>query len=269
LNFPEGVYSFTVKGGGSLRDGSEKLALPALQIGISPSQSSGQIEFLTGASTVDRWLAYKTDTVVVRILGGEASLLLTSLHKQDSPSLAIEVERLNARPSRLLAKPKDAESYIAEPGGSLPVRLTAHIRYVGDLDFDAGWAGWPGQKLWIEGFAISSVGSMSADCIEYRGLVANGLQTPWLPGQALCGSRGCGLPLIGYAMRVKHELADRYECVYSGRFFSGATVGPIQDGLLCSSDLPSDPLEAIEVRILDRQFHTTSSPQVPATAVYR
>lgn len=269
VRLPEGIYSFTVKEGGSLGDVTETLALPALQVGTAPAHSSGKVEFLTGASSLDRWLVYKTDMIVVKIAGGDASLLLTSVRGQDNSSLDVVVERLNLQAASDVSETKEVE---VDPSGlpnSLQVRLLAHIRYVGDLSFESGLAGWPGQQMWIEGFAISSVGSLPVDCVECRGVVANGFQTPWLGNQTLCGSRGGGLPLLGYAVRLKPELAERYECAYSGRFFSGAKVGPIKDGVLCSSELPSDPLEAIEICVLERQLLPMSIGDLGATTLPR
>jgi GT2 family glycosyltransferase/glycosyltransferase involved in cell wall biosynthesis len=268
LKLPQGIYSFKVKESGSAPKLSESLALPALQVGIAPIRSSGNIEFLTSASALDRWLAYKSDMIVVKIAGGEASLLLTSVRTQDSPSLAVAVERLNAQAASPPVALTEAAPALGGAPDSLEVRLLAHIRYVGDLSFECGSAGWPGQQMWIEGFAILSVGNLPADCLEYRGLVADGFQTPWLRNQTLCGSRGGAIPLLGYAVRVKPELADRYECAYSGRFFSGAHLGPMKDGAFCISELAGDPLEAIEVHVHERQLAPASIEELGVTPIH-
>jgi hypothetical protein len=268
LRLPEGIYCFTVKQGGAVREADGVLALPALQVGDAPDGLSGSVDFLTGSSSGERWLAHRTDMVVVRIAGGDASLSLTSVHKQDSSSLAVEVERLNAHANWLIGEVKEAKVFSERSSDSFPIRMTAHIRYVGDLDFDTGLAGWPGQKMWIEGFAISAVGNLPPDSLEYRGLVANGLQTPWLKCKAFCGSRGEGMPLLGYAVRLRPGFGNQYVCTYSGSFFSGAKVGPVQNGELCSSDLPGDPLEAIEIRLLHRPVHMAAAPDRGVAPVY-
>jgi GT2 family glycosyltransferase/glycosyltransferase involved in cell wall biosynthesis len=268
LRLPEGLYNFTVKEGGSLRDGPETLALPALQVGIAAEHSSGNVHFLTGSSTVERWLAYKTDMVVVKIAGGDAPLLLTSLQQQDSPSLAVHIERLNVRQGSLASQAKDSEVYTQSAADLIRMRLMAHIRYVGDMGFDTGCAGWPGQGMWIEGFAILEAGGLPLECIEYRGVLANGLQTPWLSNLALCGSRGEGMPLIGYAVRLKPAWAKHHECTYIGSFLSGAKTGPVEDGALCSSDLPGDPLDALEISLKVRELESVSTPNSGATPIY-
>ncbi|MGA2539707.1 MAG: glycosyltransferase, partial [Terracidiphilus sp.] len=205
VKLPQGIYSCTVKEGGASRHLTETLALPALQVGIAPVKSSGKVEILSGASNLDRWLAYEDDLIVVRIAGGEGSLLLTSVRAKDSPSLAVGIERLNTQTAR-----QDAglETSAGEFQSQLEMRLLAHIRYVGDISVEGSRIGWPGKRMWIEGFAISSIGGLPADCVEYRGVISSGIPTPWLRSQALCGSKGGGLPLVGYAVRLQSEFAE-------------------------------------------------------------
>jgi hypothetical protein len=63
-----------------------------------------------------------------------------------------------------------------------------------------------------------------------------------------------GIPLVAFSMRMKSSAhAARYDCEYSGRFLSGATAGPLRNGAPCRSPRPEDPLEAIQLRIVERQ----------------
>jgi hypothetical protein len=107
--------------------------------------------------------------------------------------------------------------------------------------------------LWIEAFAIGSVCELTQDLIEYCGVTADGLQTPWLGNGMLCGSRGRGMPIMGYAIRLKPDVADKYDCAYTGQFVSGKVLGPFKNGDLCCSDQPLDPLWGIEVYALERE----------------
>ena len=267
LNLPEGIYSFTVKDGGALRNGSRSLAVPALQVGIAPITSSGKAEFLNSASVHDRWLAYKNDMIVVRIVGGDSSLLLISVQMKDCPSISLDVKRLNTSANLPIQEKAQAQTSDAGSPTSLDVRLLAHIRYVGDLSFEAGQAGWPGQQMWIEGFAITSIADLPQDSVEYCGIMSNGFETPWIGNQALCGSRGGGLPLLGFAIRLTPEIAANYGTEYSGKFYSGSTTGPVRDGVLCSSQLTGDPLEVIEIRIFKRQNQGESSTTLGADSL--
>ena len=89
--------------------------------------------------------------------------------------------------------------------------------------------------------------------IEYCGITADGFQTPWLGNQTLCGSRGRAVPMIGCAIRMKPEVAEQYECSYTGQFVSGRIRRPFSNGDICCSDLPHDPLWGIELCVTERR----------------
>lgn len=94
LSLPPGVYAFTVQnGGGAVANG---LALPALQVGPAPQRCLGTVDFMCGPTTLDRWLTSPGDVVTVKISGGDATLLLTSVRTPESSTLAIDVHRLGA-----------------------------------------------------------------------------------------------------------------------------------------------------------------------------
>jgi GT2 family glycosyltransferase/glycosyltransferase involved in cell wall biosynthesis len=260
LNLPEGIYTVSIAEGAPPKGPTGEMALPALQVGLAPVRSSGSVDFLTGASTFDRWLAYDTDRIVIKIVGGDAALFLTSVHAPDSPVLAVDIKRLPAQvvvPANGPAAPQEETA-----GGATDprVQILTHIRNVGDLQFTDSWAGWPGQQLWIEAFAISVLGPLPSDAIEYCGILANGLRTPWIGNQAICGSRGAGLPMLGFAVRLKPEFAELYDLEYAGQFISGAFVGPLADETSCRSNQPGDALEAIEIRITARQIDRDLTP---------
>jgi hypothetical protein len=73
--------------------------------------------------------------------------------------------------------------------------------------------------------------------------------TPWTSAGEFCGTRGTGVPLVAFAVRVNPAAASIYSCAYAGQFLSGTVVGPLSDGGLCRSESPGDPLVAIELRL--------------------
>jgi hypothetical protein len=257
LTLPAGTYAFTVKGS-QVGTSSEHLAIPALQIGLAPLKSPGTAEFLSGATTLDRWLATGSDVVVVRISGGNVSLLLTSLRAPDSPVLAIDVRKIDVQPALNLAVPQAPVP--ANQSGFLATQIVTHIRNIGDIQFNDGWAGCLGDKLWIEGFAILSLGNLPAGAIQYSAVTADGFQTPWTSGRAFCGTRGQGSPIVGYAVRLTPEIASQYDCTYRGRFVSGNTCGPFHAGELCRSDVAGDPLWGIELQVVARPATHVEKP---------
>jgi GT2 family glycosyltransferase/glycosyltransferase involved in cell wall biosynthesis len=251
LTLSEGLYAFTVQSGGT--DAPTALRLPALQVGLAPLRSAGTVEFLCGPTTVDRWLTAGGDVVTVRIAGGEAALLLTSVRSATSGVLAIDVRRLDGTPVALpAAAPAPAAPFEVSPEvPSTDPRVIAlvHVPYLGDLTFVAGWAGKPSENLWIEAFSVIVERPEGDPVLEYCGVSEDGKVSEWLAEGELCGARGRGVPLIAFALRVRAEAHGEYLCRYRGRFLSGAVIGPFDDGRFCRSEAPGDPLVALELTL--------------------
>jgi hypothetical protein len=212
------------------------------------------------------WLSDAGDVVMARVSGGQVSVVLTSLRVAGAPALSLEVQRVDAR--SVLGPPLPLQGAIASPDAAparegLAPRITAHVQNRGDLAFaEEPWAGLPGLRLWIESFVIEAVAPLAKGDIEYKGLTATGFETPWLGGGSSCGTRGMGIPLVAFSVRMKPSAkAAEYDCEYSGRFISGATVGPLRNGAPCRSASPDDPLEAIQLRIVERQAVEKKAPE--------
>jgi hypothetical protein len=132
------------------------------------------------------------------------------------------------------------------------VQITAHISNRGDVVFvETDWAGRLGRGLSIEAFSVVPLERISAADIEYKGLTGAGFESPWLSNGEACGTRGMGIPLVGFAVRLRpHAAAMGYRCLYRGSFRSGAISAAANDGELCRSETAGDPLEGIELRIV-------------------
>jgi GT2 family glycosyltransferase/glycosyltransferase involved in cell wall biosynthesis len=248
LTLPEGLYAFTVQSGAAAPG---TLLLPALQISPAPARSTARIEFLSGPATLDRWLTAAGDVVTVKISGGEAALLLTSLRGPSSGVLAVDVRRLDEPVSA-----GDSASGGAVPAGvatrtavagETRVITLVHLPYLGDLTFVEGWAGKPNENLWVEGFSVLVAEPHLPDLVEYCAVNESGIEYGWTGGGEFCGVRGTGIPLLGFGVRLKTQAG--YTCRYRGRFLSGTILGPFDDGRLCQSEAPGDPLVAMEVLI--------------------
>jgi hypothetical protein len=243
LTLPPGLYAFTVQSGTARA--AEGLAVPALHVAPAPMRSAGTLEFLCGPATFDRWLTGSGDVVTVKITGGDATLLLTSVRAPQSAVLAIDVRRLDAVDAPV--------QFAAESPAPTPVETRVltlvHVPYLGDLTFVEGWAGRPSENLWIEGFSILVEEPSDPDLLEYRGVTEEGEATPWMSAGEFCGTRGTGIPLVAFAVRVNPAARALYSCAYTGQFLSGTVIGPFSDGRLCSSESPGDPLVAIELRL--------------------
>jgi hypothetical protein len=261
LSFPPGLYLFRVRSAAPVRVAeAHDIMLPALQVALAPGSSPERVAFMPGPNTSGTWLYDAGDMLVARVADAPATLLLTSFRVSPTPALDVAIDRLDGgtRPIAAHAStPGQAglESLLEPPRiveEPVTLRIVTHLRGVGDVSFaDAEWAGRPGDDGWIEAFAITPVAVEDAITLEYKGLLANGIETPWVAQGAMCGTRGVGMPLIGFAVRVRPLAAARSgRCEYSGSFRSAATVGPLRSGELCRSNAAGDPLTAIRVRVL-------------------
>ena len=141
------------------------------------------------------------------------------------------------------------------------LEIVAHIRSRGDVRFlDAPWVGRLGPGLWIEGFTVLRHSGLTAAAIEYKGLTANGTETPWIESGNFCGTQGGGIPLIGFAVRQKSAPGSAaLDCEYTGYFQSGAIAGPARNGAPCRSAIDNDALEGLQLRITPRPTRPAST----------
>jgi hypothetical protein len=190
-------------------------------------------------------------TVVVH--GTTAALMLTSVRPPEATPMAIDIRLLEAHEA---AAPQDGsavEGDALEASARLvPLGFVAHIQRVGEMEFEGGKIAGPDGDEWIEGFTIVPR-SGDAPILEYSGVRADGAITPWCECGEFCGSRGMGLALLGFALRIKPEYAETHDCAYGARFASGRVVDALHDGVLCQSDAPDDPVLAMEVRLFEHR----------------
>ena len=147
------------------------------------------------------------------------------------------------------------------------LKVTAHIERMGDVTVGGGqWAGTPGSRGAMEGFAVTPAADLGPDDIEYQAVLGSDWTTPWLPGGEFCGSRGLSLPLLGARIRLREDAAKNYSISYWGSFIGTGEVGPISDGAVCGGS--GAPLEALRVVLTRRQNPATATlvnhPSSPA-----
>ena len=288
LPLATGLYLFSVNVAPAASRIQGQLQLPAMHVGLGPGVRADQVEFIAGPSTDGGWLFAQGDCLIAKVRGDGAALILTSLRGAGGETLSIKVERLDGRvdPAALsrAALPPDPAvavlpSAVAGSGGSqrasnpkvrtaskqtaspvdelepLALQIGAHIRARGDMTFsDVPWAGRVGAGLWMESFSIRPLSpQLDAGDIEYKSLTGGGFETPWVTDAAMCGTKQMAVPLVGFAIRLKHgRKTQDYQCEYSGFFKSGIIVGPISNGAPCRSAVANDPLEGIQVMIRKR-----------------
>jgi GT2 family glycosyltransferase/glycosyltransferase involved in cell wall biosynthesis len=288
LPLVKGLYLFSVQATTPQRIGDDhELTLPALQVGLGPGTPAGQVDFMYGPRTEGAWLCERRDTIVVKVKDASTILMLTSVQLPGMPPLEIEIKRLDnpgspvTRAARAQPQPQPAPepprpaivqqqipmrpaapqpAPVAAPvpppswhsQRSIKLAIVAHVQNRGDMSFSEGqWAGAAGHRLAIESFTISPQEGIAPEMIEYKAVTATGMETPWVAGGSPCGTRGMGLPLVGYAVRVKPPASASYTCEYGATLVSGRAVGPARGGTPCRSPDSGDPLEALWVTITE------------------
>lgn len=257
LSLAEGLYAFTVRAAGATAPQGE-LALPALHVAPAPSPGqAGRLQLLGGPDAVAGWLTHSGDVLVAQVTEGPCKVALTSLSTPDSPPLSVDIRRLDqaAATTAPVALPPAQPAAAPVPAQRvLRTQIMAHVQQRGDLPFvDSAWAGCVGERLRLEAFAVSALDQLPADLIEYKAVTENGFETPWISNSAWCGTRGMGVALLGFAIRIKPAAAAAFDCEYSGAFMSGTVVGPVRNGAPCRSPAPGDALEGIQLRIIERR----------------
>ena len=262
IELPPGSYRITVTDGAPSRPLPGEVVAAALMISPAPVSSEGQVELVPGHGTFDRWLRWRDDSMTVVVHGTAASLLLTSVRPFDAAPMAIDIRLLEAHesPAPQIGPAPDGDA--EEPSANLvPLGFLAHIQRVGEVEFAAGTIAGPNGDEWIEGFAILPQ-TDQASILEYSGVRADGAITPWHECGEFCGTRGMGLALFGFSLRIKPPYAETHDCAYGARFASGRILDSLHDGALCQSDMPDDPILAMEVRLFEHRVEGRKSGAV-------
>lgn len=256
INLDIGLFAFSITGATLSRGFAAGLGLPAVHVSSVHSAERRGVEITNAGGKPGAWLAGSSGTLFVRSPAGGGSALVTAFLGRDPAAAAVElaIQRLDAAtevPVRTVSFAPEAK---LGPSHEIGLEIVLHIRGRGDVYFfDADWAGRLGPGSWIEALTILSSQPRAAAAIEYKGLTANGLETAWLPSGTVCGTSGSNIPLLGFAVRQKSGVPGaRFDCEYSGYFQSGAISGPTRNGAPCLSPNNNDPLEGLQLRIVDR-----------------
>jgi hypothetical protein len=228
------------------------LPMPAVLVSAPRDEQHRNAEIISTSGRGDAWLDREGGTVIVNSPPGGARVLVTAYGPPEQVISIpdFQVRRLD-RPRSNGGAPRDPGP--AEAAAEIRSEIVIHVERLGDRRFAGeGWAGNRGKKLRIEAFSIRPMDSLLARDIEFKALGPKGRQTPWVTDAKLCGTRGQGLPLTGFAIRPAPHAAESFDVVYRGAFFESGIVGPFHNGELCVPPIADDPLEAIEVRLTRR-----------------
>jgi hypothetical protein len=252
----QGLYALEIGPSPGMLGQVSSLQVPAVQVCTLRNERERIAELIVTSGRGDSWLDREGGTVIVNSPAGGAHVLVTAygLPAQAISVPDIHVRRLDRpRPNGAMPRSLDPAGYPAEEPQEIRSEIVLHVERLGDRRFPGeGWVGNRGKKLRIEAFSIRPVDTLLARDIEFKALGAKGRQTPWVTDAKLCGTRGQGLPLTGFAIRLAPHAAERFDVVYQGAFFEGGVVGPHRNGELCIPPITDDPLEALNVRLIRR-----------------
>jgi hypothetical protein len=228
------------------------LQAPAVQVSGLPGEQGRHPRILCLSGCGDAWFDREGGTAIVNSPPGGARVLVTVY---GPPQRTVSIPNIRIRrldPCSLNGDlPKDADP--AGAPAEIRSEIILHVERLGDRHFAGeGWAGNRGKKLRIEAFSIRPMDTLLARDIEFKAMGPKGRQTPWVTDAKLCGTRGQGLPLTGFAIRPAPHAAESFDITYRGAFFESGIVGPFRNGELCIPPVADDPLEAIEVRLTNR-----------------
>jgi hypothetical protein len=237
------------------------MAVPAAHVSAPFAEDGNGVEIVASFPRRGPWLGKEGGTAILRSPLGGGYILITVYGGpgQETSDLPLDLWRLDGPGNGL----EEAGTPAPRPGGGriaaatgtrdIPTEILLHIERAGDRLFPGrGWVGALGRRMRIEAFSIRPLEGLAPAELEMKGLLPNGGETPWVPGGTLCGTRGRGLPLIGFAVRVVPQRADRFEVFYQGSFFVGGISDLHQNGDPCRATTADDPLEAINVRLVER-----------------
>jgi len=249
----EGIHAVTVGAIAAQARSEGGLDLPVTNVSPGPAGGRGLVEIGLTAGATPGWVGAEGGTVVAKVppIGGVVVITTYGLDEGVAPP-ELQVLRLDG-PG---VSPPAASAAVAFPDQStreIEVEMTVHIQREGDRQLLAhGWVGHPGQQAQIEAFGLRPLSTLLPGDIQYMAFGPYGRQTPWVTDAKLCGTRGRGQPLTGFAIRLAPALRDRFDVIYEGSFFRSKVTGPSRNGEPCLPLVADDPLEAIRLRVIER-----------------
>ena len=260
VHLDPGLFAFRIAGIAPWQTIAAGLGVPAVHVSSLHAAEDAALEITSAAGEPSMWLGGPSTTLLVRAPARGGTALVTAYLGRDpaAPPLALTIRRVDAEsepPARTVSFAARTESASAP---EIPLEIVLHIRGRGDVYFfGSDWVGRVGTGSSIEAFTILPRHARAAAAIEHKGLSANGVETAWLPAGSVCGTTRRNTPLLGFAVRQKAGIAGaRFDCEYSGSFESGAVSGPARNGAPCRSASDNDPLEGLQLRIIDRSAGT-------------
>lgn len=205
-------------------------AIPTLGEGailsIAPSESGVKFDFLASEGVKNNTLFNQSDCVVVRCVGGEGNLLITSLCKSGSRPVGTRIDKISGATNRPgadvsgLGYQPQGQARLSQPA-AIHLNFLGHIEMRGDVAAHRGdWLGDPKSSRRLEGFSIEWDEHPQELDIAYSCVIGGLGRSPAVLSGGYCGSRQRAAPITALTVSLVGKNANAYqldmEAVFAG-----------------------------------------------------
>ncbi|WP_172136560.1 hypothetical protein [Adlercreutzia sp. ZJ473] len=159
--------------------------------------------------------------------------------------------------AREAAKEPETQSRAADkPAVKAAITYRSHIQNIG---WESSWkkdsetSGTSGKSLRMEALCINFTDKSLSPSIEYRSHVQNiGWEQSWKAGGSVTGTTGKGLRMEALQIRLKNDLANRYDVYYRVHVQNIGWMNWAKNGSPAGSEGKSLRIEAIQIKLIEK-----------------
>ena len=214
----------------------------------------GAIDFFPGEGISKNMLAKLGDTIVARVKGSIATVLITEYHMFDESidPIDLRIDRIDTSPAIMrnfgVIATSEPSTIIASSQRPVPLKLIAHLQGAGDVESTEGWAGEHDGTKRLEGFSVVWDNKPAGVDLVYTSTVAGSGPSQNLATGTFTGTRGKSLPLISAGFSLVGPNRNFYEL--SGHIvFCGATPQLVVANQMMYGPTGTEPLVALHICI--------------------
>lgn len=245
----EGLYALNIGPASSRAHSAAGLPLPATAVAAGPISDHAVSEIVFTSGETPGWFTAEGGTAIARVTGRAGVIVITTYGLIDGAALPeLRILRLDGQAG---GEGKPEVDRAPPPlARNIDIEMIVHIERQGDRrQMATGWVGEPGQRRRLEAFGVRPMDELSPHEIEYMAYGLGGRATPWTSKGELCGTRGRGMPLTGFAIRTVPTVRERFDVEYQASFFRSGVTREFRNGEPCMPAIHDDPLEAIRIRV--------------------
>jgi hypothetical protein len=214
----------------------------------------GAIDFFPAEGISKNMLAKLGDTIVARVKGGIATVLITEYHMFDESidPIDLRIDRIDTSPAIMrdfgVITSAEANPVFALNAAPASLTLLAHLQGSGDVQSPEGWVGQHDSTKRLEGFEVIWNNKPAGVDLVYTSTVAGSGPSSNVPTGTFTGTRGKRLPLLSAGFSLVGP--NRHSFELSGHIvFSGFAPRPIVADQMMHGPNGTEPLVALHICI--------------------